>query len=139
MKKWIAALMLVAATATTVHATESTRYTWTGDAARLPQVNLACSKDMENSPIPPFQFGAAGIVRTRYKDCVSGYGYVQARESERGPEAVYTYEVIDGVGYQRYRLESSCGSPDQTCLWIAPSRWGIGGGWGIAPLPDGGR
>src|SRR6266508_4802959 len=43
-----ATLMLVAATATTAHA-DTTRYTWTGgDVSLLPQVNLACAKDMED-------------------------------------------------------------------------------------------
>ncbi len=128
-----ATLMLVAATATTAHA-DTTRYTWTGgDVSLLPQVNLACAKDMEKSYIP--RFGGGSVLRTLYKDCVRNSGYIQARESEKGPEVAYTYEVVDGVGYHRYRLES-CGSPDQTCLWIAPPRFmGMGGGWGIAPLP----
>ncbi len=118
-------------------ATHSTRYTWTGDAAQLPQVNQACARDMQKSYIPRIAAArtdfrgkiVGGVVPTLYKDCVRGYGYVQVNEAELGPDVTYSYEVTDGVGYQRYRLEA-CGSPDQTCLWVVPS------GFGIAPLPS---
>lgn len=114
-------------------APHATCYTWTGDASQLPQVNLACARDMQKSYIPRIAAArtdfrgkiVGGVLPTLYKDCVEKYGYVQRAGSELGPEL--QYDVKDGVGF--YRLDV-CGAQDQTCLSATSL------GWYVAPLPQ---
>jgi hypothetical protein len=62
-----------------------------------------------------------GVIPTLYKDCLENNGYLKIG-TDRVPLA------WDEKLFER-RPDPSCGTPDQTCLWLVPS------GWGVAPLP----
>jgi hypothetical protein len=110
------------------------RYTWVGDETKLPQVNLACARDMQNTGSAPVA-GAAkhnpftgklvgGALPTLYKACVEKYGY---RRIKTDDVALAWDEKL-----RRWRPDPTCGKPDQTCLWVEPN----GDVWGVAPLPS---
>jgi hypothetical protein len=112
----------------------ATRYTWVGDETKLPQVNLACARDMQNAGSAPVA-GAAkhnpftgklvgGTLPTLYKACVEKYGY---RRIKTDDVALAWDERL-----RRWRPDPTCGKPDQTCLWVEPN----GDVWGVAPLPS---
>ena len=110
---------------------QATRYTWVGDETRLPQVNLACAREMQNTgpvddavKINPFTGKlVGGAAPTLYKGCVERHGY---RRTKTDDVAIVWDERLN-----RWRPEPMCGKPDQTCLWIEPGT----DLWGIAPLP----
>jgi hypothetical protein len=111
----------------------ATRYTWAGDETKLPRVNLACARDMQNAGSGPVA-GAAkhnpftgklvgGAIPTLYRECVERHGY---RRIGTDDVALVWDEQL-----RRWRPEPTCGKPHQTCLWVEPG----GDLWGIAPLP----
>ena len=107
------------------------RYTWVGDETKLPQVNLACARDMHNAGtvagaarISPFTGKlVGGAVPKMYNDCVERHGYRRIRTDD---VALAWDDKLYG-----WRPDPTCGKPDQTCLWVEPR----GDVWGIAPLP----
>jgi len=109
----------------------ATRYTWVGDETKLPQVNLACARDIQKAgPVEgaakhnPFTGKlVGGAVPTLYKDCLARHGYLRTRTDD--------VALVWDEPLRRWRPDPTCGKPDQTCLWVEPN----GEVWGIAPLP----
>jgi len=109
----------------------ATRYTWVGDETKLPQVNLACAREMQNTgavdgaaKVNPFTGKlVGGAAPTMYRECVERHGY---RKTKTDDVALVWDERLN-----TWRPDPRCGKPDQTCLWVEPS----GELWGVAPLP----
>jgi hypothetical protein len=109
----------------------ATRYTWVGDETKLPQVNLACARDIQKAgPVEgaakhnPFTGKlVGGAVPTLYKDCVARHGYLRTKIDD--------VALVWDEPLRRWRPDPTCGKADQTCLWVEPN----GEVWGIAPLP----
>jgi hypothetical protein len=108
----------------------ATRYTWVGDEAKLPQVNLACAKDIQKAGSGgakhnPFTGKVVGgELPTRYRECVEKYGYRRTKTDD----VALAWDERE----RRWLPKPTCGKPDQTCLWVEPS----GDVWGVAPLPS---
>jgi hypothetical protein len=107
------------------------RYTWVGDETKLPQVNLACARDMQKvgamdgaAKVNPFTGKlVGGAAPTMYKECVEKHGYRRAKTDD--------VAIVWDERLNRWRPNPTCGKADQTCLWVEPD----GELWGIAPLP----
>ena len=107
------------------------RYTWAGDETKLPQVNLACARDMQKvdsmdgaAKVNPFTGKLiGGAAPDMYKACVEKYGY---RRTKTDNVALVWDDRLN-----QWRPDPACGKPDQTCMWVEPN----GELWGIAPLP----
>jgi hypothetical protein len=132
---------------------KATRYTWTGDATQLSQVNLSCAQEIRDAagyvPIKELAIPATGRplrdapIRLLHLDpLVAGHAAATANP--------FTGEIVGGViptlykdcleihGYRKVKTDVvplvgyECGTPLQTCLWF--DRWGK---YGVLPLPNG--